>query len=81
MEPSVKKITAASKHQKSGEEKLDQRRQSEVKRLSLKSQQQLSSLQERILHPDERDNVDSNTIPIRTELVTEVEGLISALEW
>lgn len=81
MEPSVKKITATSEHKRPAEEKMDQKRQSDAKRFSLKSQQQFSSLQDRILHPDEQGNVDSNTIPIRAELLSEVEGLISALDW
>lgn len=73
MEPNVKKITAKSKAPV--DEKL------EDKRLSLRSQQQLSSLQEKILHPEEQENADGNAASIRAELLAEVEGLISSLEW
>lgn len=79
MEPSVKKITATSKPLV--DEKAEGKRQSDYKRLSMRSQQQLSSLQEKMLHPEEKGNVDTNTIPIRAELLSEVEGLISALDW
>ncbi|KAJ8924399.1 hypothetical protein NQ315_007195, partial [Exocentrus adspersus] len=77
MEPSVKKITAGSKDPKPMEKAVDIKKPSDYRRTSfVKSQQQLA---EETINADE--NFESITTPIRCELLSEVEGLVSALDW